>query len=139
MENKVSPIAPYNPLINKYLPHPLSYDYIFQSKGLEKHIEKRHPDCLPYFQFIPYTVSSPDYVGINPNEPGVSFELVKVVDKNIQIEIKLDSKNDYLYVATLYTITDGKLQHGIKNGRLKKLTIYELSITIYHTIIMIRQ
>ena len=50
-----------------------------------------------------------------------SFELVKVFDKNIQIGIKLDVKDDYLYVATLHSITNGKLQHGIENGRLKKV------------------
>ena len=40
--------------------------------------------------------------------------------ENVQIGIKLDVKENYLYVATLHTITDGKLRHGINNGRLKK-------------------
>ena len=29
-------------------------------------------------------------------------------------------KENYLYIATLHTITNGKLKHGIANGRLKK-------------------
>ncbi|MCB5923323.1 hypothetical protein LK514_08895 [Faecalicatena fissicatena] len=95
-------------------------DLIYQSFGLEKHIEKRHPECLPYLRFISSIISSPDYIGVNPNESGDSFELVKIFSENVQIGIKLDMKENYLYVATLHTITNGKLKHGIDNGRLKK-------------------
>lgn len=42
------------------------------------------------------------------------------MSENVQIGIKLDVTADYLYIATLHTITSGKLQHRIKNGRLKK-------------------
>lgn len=105
---------------NKYLPFTFTQDYIYESVGLKKHIEKRHPECLPYLPMIPDIIDSPDYIGVNPNETVQSFELVKVLHENIQIGIKLDVKKNYLYVATLYTITEGKLQHGIRNGRLKK-------------------
>ena len=84
------------------------------------HIEKRHPECLPYLSFLSSIIESPDYIGVNPNEKGTSFELVKIMSENVQIGIKLDVTEDYLYVATLHTITSGKLQHGIENGRLKK-------------------
>jgi hypothetical protein len=50
----------------------------------------------------------------------MSFELVKCISENVQIGIKLDAKDNYLYVATLHTITNSKLKHGIQNGRLKK-------------------
>lgn len=73
------------------------------------------------YQLIPSIISQPDYIGINPNEPNISFELVKVLSDNIQIGIKLDSKDNYLYVATLHTITKSKLQQSISNGRLKKI------------------
>lgn len=46
--------------------------------------------------------------------------LVKIFDNNIQIGIKLDMNSNYLYIATLHSITDSKLNHGIKNGRLIK-------------------
>ncbi len=105
---------------NKYLPFTFTQDYIYESVGLKKHIEKRHPECLPYLPMIPDIIDSPDYIGVNPNETVQSFELVKVLHENIQIGIKLDVKKNYLYIATLYTITEGKLQHGIRNGRLKK-------------------
>lgn len=120
MKPKIFIAAPFNPQFNKYLPIPLKQDFIYQSEGLQKHIEKRHPECLPYLSFLSSIVEAPDYIGVNPNEKGTSFELVKIMSENVQIGIKLDVSADYLYIATLHTITSGKLQHGIKNGRLKK-------------------
>lgn len=120
MNHKVFSIAKYNKNFNNYLPKNIEQEDIYQSFGLVKHIEKRHPECVSYLPLIPYIISAPDYIGVNPNENGTSFELVKIIDSNVQIGIKLDSTDDYLYVATLHTITDSKLQHGIQNGRLKK-------------------
>lgn len=120
MNNKIFPVAFYNRLFNEYLPTSFEHDKIYQSYGLQKHIEKRHPECLPYMRFISSIINSPDYIGVNPNESGSSFELVKIFSENVQIGIKLDVKENYLYVATLHTITEGKLKHGIKNGRLRK-------------------
>ena len=94
---------------------------IYQSEGLFKHIEKRHPDCLPYIDKIPEIISNPDFGGVNPREKNASCELVKIFDDNIQIGIKLDTKNGYLYVATLHTITQAKLEKHIAIERLKPL------------------
>jgi hypothetical protein len=80
---------------------------------------------MEYLQYLPFIIEHPDYIGINPNESGTSFELVKVFDRNIQIGIKPDVKEDYLYVAALHTITSGKLKHGVENGRLKRFDIVE--------------
>lgn len=121
MKPKIFPVAHFNKKLNKYLPYSLEYEFIYQSVGLEKHILKRHPDCLEYLQHLEFIIAQPDYIGVNPNEPGISFELVKVFDKNVQIGIKLDVKDNYLFVATLHTITAGKLQHGLENGRLRKI------------------
>ena len=120
MKDNIFPVAPFNRLINKFLNLDLEYDFIYQSSGLEKHILKRHPECTEYLQYLSLIINQPDYIGVNPNETGTSFELVKIFDKNIQIGIKLDIKEDYLYVATLHSITNGKLRHGLENGRLKK-------------------
>ncbi|MFR5030110.1 hypothetical protein [Blautia hansenii] len=114
------PVASYNKEFHNYLPIHFNQDVIYQSCGPEKHIKKRHPECLPYLKFISSIISSPDYIGVNPNEIGDSFELVKRFHDNIQIGIKLDMKENYLYVSTLHTITNGKLKHGIANVRLKK-------------------
>lgn len=120
MNNNIIPIAKYNKIFDNYLPSPIKHNVIYKSNGLEKHISKRHPDCIKYITLIPLIIASPDYIGVNPNETGTSFELVKSLDNHVQIGIKLDCSKDYLYVATLHTITDSKLNHGIKNGRLKK-------------------
>lgn len=121
MNKKIFPITSYDKKLNSYLPFTLEHDYVYQSYGLKKHIQKRHPECIEYLAYLPFILNHPDYIGINPNESGTSFELIKVFDKNIQIGIKLDVRDDYLYVATLHSITDSKLKHGLNNGRLKKI------------------
>lgn len=120
MDKKLIAVGPYNKSFNSYLPYEIEYPAIYQSEGLKKHILKRHPNCMQYIDLIPQIISSPDYIGVNPNEQGTSFELVKCISDNVQVGIKLDAKENYLYVATLHTITDSKLKHGIQNGRLKK-------------------
>lgn len=120
--NKLVLVGEYHKTFNNYLPYVIGNIPIYQSTGLAKHILKRHPDCLKYVDMIPSIISSPDYIGINPNELGKSFELIKVLQHNIQIGIKLDAADNYFYVATLHTITEAKLRHGLSNGRLKKLT-----------------
>ena len=47
-------------------------------------------------------------------------ELVKAFEDNIQIGIKLDTTNNYLYVATLFDINSSKIQRRLNSGRLKK-------------------
>ena len=121
MADKLIPIAKFNKKFNQYLPYSFNQDYIYQSQRLIKHIANRHPECLPYLNCIASIIAAPDYIGVNPRETNASFELVKVMANNVQIGIKLDIKHNYLYIATLHTITNGKLQHGIANGRLKKI------------------
>ena len=118
--DKVFQLCEYNSAFDAYMPHPLNKDYIYQSEGLRIHIEKRHPEALNYFGRISEIIESPDYIGINPKEKNPSFELIKVFDDNIQIGIKLDTENDYLFVATLHPVTTSKIQHRLKSGRLKK-------------------
>lgn len=124
MGNQLTAVGYFNESFNSYLPYEIKHSAIYQSAGLKKHILKRHPDCMQYFDLIPQIISFPDYIGVNPNEQNISFELVKCISENVQIGIKLDAKENYLYVATLHTITDAKLKHGIQNGRLKKIDKY---------------
>lgn len=91
---------------------------IMQSSGLQTHLQKRHPNDLQYFSQVSAILSSPDYVGVNPNEPGTSFEVVKVLADNVRVGVKIDVSNEYFYVSTLFSITTGKLQHNIANNRL---------------------
>ena len=105
--------------IYSQLPDTLSNYTIYQSNGLMKHIEKRHPDCISYLNNISDIIKNPDYIGVSPNETVPSFELVKKLNNNILVGIKLDKKDNYFYVATLHTITTAKLNRRIANGRLK--------------------
>ncbi len=121
MNHSIFKISSFSPEWKTYLPFELNYDSVYQSAGLAKHIEKRHPECLAYLPYVSSILASPDYIGVNPNEPGKSFELVKTFDNAVQIGIKLDTKNNYLYVATLHTITQSKLQRNVESGRLKRI------------------
>lgn len=106
----------YNELLDIELPQ---YD-IYVSEGLKKHIRIRHRECLQYIESIEDIIKSPDYVGKNPREPN-SIELVKIYDNNIQIRIKLDISNEYLYVATLFDVKQAKIDRRLYSGRLKKI------------------
>lgn len=90
---------------------------IYQSTGLIAHVKKRHPSDVDKLRYIPEIISNPDFIGKSPKEPS-SIELVKIMDGNIKVCIKLDARNSYFYVATLFEITTGKLESMIKSGRL---------------------
>ena len=91
---------------------------IFQSAGLEVHIRKHHPNIVHEMGQIPAILSAPDYVGQNPKETN-SIEVVKRLSTNLMVCVKLDLVRGYLYVASLYDITDAKLEKRLKTGRLK--------------------
>lgn len=116
--DNIFPVGMFNPLFNKLLNTSLPCGEIYQSHGLYKHILNRHPDCLNYLSSIPDIIKHPDYVGVNPREPH-SIELVKKYDSNILIGIKLDLNENYLYVASLYSISDIKISRRLYGGRLK--------------------
>ena len=91
---------------------------IFQSAGLYKHIIKRHPNELGNIEHIPSIIASPDYIGKNPKEKN-SVELVKKINNNVQVCIKLDTDRDYLYVSSVYEISESKVKNRLESGRLK--------------------
>lgn len=92
---------------------------IYQSEGLYAHILKRHPDCIPYIEIIPRIIAEPDYIGHSAKEPQ-SVELVKRITGNLMVCIKLDTKRNYLYVASLFEISDAKIKNRLESGRLIK-------------------
>ena len=106
----------YNSLLNITLP----CAPIYVSDGLSTHmINHNHSNCLDYIDKIPEIISDPDYIGKNPKEPN-SLELVKIYEDNVQIGIKLDMSRNYLYVATLFDINQGKISRRLNSGRLKR-------------------
>lgn len=91
---------------------------IYRSKGLPAHlIKKKHFNCLKHIDDIPDIINDPDYIGVNPNEDGKTIELIKVLDKNILVGIKLDVDKDYLYIATMHDVQESKLQRRLYSGR----------------------
>jgi hypothetical protein len=94
---------------------------IYRSIGLSVHLRKRkHTDCLKFLDDIPCIIQNPDFVGVNPNEIGDTIEIVKVLDKNVLVGIKLDKNGDYYYVSTMFAVQESKLQRRLHSGRLKK-------------------
>ena len=92
---------------------------ILQSAGLYAHVKKRHPDELDNLDYVSLIISEPDYIGSHPTE-SANIELVKVLEKNVMVCVKLDVKEMYPYVASVFTISEGKLKNRIASGRLKK-------------------
>ena len=120
MNEELIPVGEYRESFNKQLDISLPTGIIYRSSRLINHIQRRHPDFVGYIDKLPEILLNPDYIGKNPKEPD-SMELVKEFSDNILVAIKLDVKNNYLYVASLYNISDGKLHNRIHSGRLKKL------------------
>jgi len=90
---------------------------IFIYPGAIRHIKNRHPaEFKKYFHKIPEIISTPDYVGVHPNEPN-SVEFVKVLEDDVLVAIKL-SPDGYLFLSSMYVLTPAKVPKRLKNGRL---------------------
>lgn len=108
-------VARFNTLTGQALP----CGPIYQSSGLQKHVKKHQKEKATIMSDIPTVIQQPDYIGCNPKEPD-SIELVKKFGENVMVCVKLDSKNGYLYVASVYTVSESKLNNRLNSGRLKK-------------------
>ena len=117
-------VGKYNTDLNDILNINIGELEIYRSKGLPTHMVKRkHYNCLKYIDYIPEILSDPDYAGINPNEKGMSLELVKRYSDNVLIGIKLDTDGEYLYISTMHDIQEAKIQRRLFSGRLKQITV----------------
>ena len=92
---------------------------IYQSRGLETHVKRHHASEIDLINHIPTVIKNPEYIGKHPTEPN-SIELIKQIDKNAMVCIKLDIKENYLYVASVFSISSGKLNNRLNSGRLQK-------------------
>jgi len=114
-------VGEYCQLFNDITGANLPLRKIYRSQGLSAHLIKRkHFDCLKHIDNIKDIIESPDYIGINPNEHEETIELIKKYDKNVLIGIKLDTSENYLYVSSMYTVQDSKLNRRLFSGRIKK-------------------
>ena len=115
-------VGKYNEEFNKQLNINLPINEIYQSDGLVKHISKRHPGFEKYMSDIPDIIANPDYIGTNPKEKD-SIELIKILDDNILVAVKLDKNDNRLFVASLYNISSSKLKNRLNSGRIKKFRL----------------
>lgn len=118
IEKDLVPVGTYVQRFNDLTGQNLPCSTIYQSSGLAVHVKKRHPDELDNISHIPNIVSDPDYIGKHPKESD-SIELVKRLDKNVMVCVKLDQREGYLYVASVFSISGSKLQNRLNSGRLK--------------------
>jgi hypothetical protein len=117
-------VGKYNPRFNEILGLNIEELEIFRSKGLPSHMVKRkHYKCLKYIDYIPDIIAEPDYIGVNPNEDGMSIELIKCYADNVMIGIKLDTDGKYLYVSTMHDVQESKIHRRLHSGRIKEFSI----------------
>lgn len=97
-------------------------EILFSKNGLRKHLLKReHYNSLKYFNEIEKIIMNPDYVGSNPREKEISIEYVKCYEDNVLVAVKLNRKKSVFYIASMYIISEYKLENRIKSGRLIKI------------------
>ena len=120
-KDKFIEVGEFDQKINNLIGSNMPLQKIYRSKGLPAHLIKRkHFYCLKHIDDIPDIIKKPDYIGINPNESDNTIELIKVLDKNILVGIKLNINENYLYVSTMYDIQEAKLIRRLHSGRLIK-------------------
>ncbi|MBQ6056872.1 MAG: hypothetical protein IJJ70_07970 [Treponema sp.] len=97
---------------------------IYRSKGLLAHIlKRRHYKAAKYLDYIPEIINAPDYAGVYDGQ----IELVKIFKDNIFLSIKLDEAKNIYFVATLFDVSESKIEAYCRSGRLKKLDNNTLS------------
>ena len=111
-------VGQYTDRFNQLTGQNLPIGDIYQSDGLALHVQKRHPNEVNNLSHVSSVIKSPDYVGHNPKEPN-SIEIVKKISDNVMVCVKLDQTENYLYVASVYNITEAKLQKRLQSNRLK--------------------
>ena len=86
------------------------------STGLEKHLIKRkHFDVIDCLDNLEEILAEPDYIGLGE---GAAVMFVKTLENNVTTVIKLNGDEENFYVATMYSISDYKLERRILSNAL---------------------
>lgn len=101
---------------------------VYASPGVIKHIKKRHGKQLTkkikdnIIEIVEKIIKEPDYFGISNKKNLVkSIELIKSIDNiELLLGLEIDAADEYIYVATLYPITIGKLNSKLFKGNIVK-------------------
>lgn len=93
---------------------------VYMPPGVLKHLQRRGhwDDFLQYYPDIPHIISTPDYAGQNPKEPG-TIELYKIMSDHVLLAIKMNP-NTGLFLGSFYTLDNGasKIQKRLRTGRI---------------------
>lgn len=100
---------------------------IYASDGAIKHIKKRHGNHLNkkvienLFDYMKEIIDSPDYIGVfKEQDDWIRVEFIKKFDSYILIGIDIREKVDYIYVSTMYPISERKIYNKLYSGKLLK-------------------
>ena len=106
---------------------------VYASPGVIRHIKKRHGKQLTkkvkenIIETIEIIMKNPDYFGLDyMGGNGGSLELVKKIDNILLLGLDVDLEDKYIYVATIYPITESKLNARIHSGRLIAVEEFEI-------------
>ena len=98
---------------------------IYASPGVLKHIIKRHGRQFDkrtrtgIFEWMKKIIDDPDYIGIYKNDEGqTAIEFIKKAYTNLLLGVEVDEEKQYIYVTTMYPITDRKIENRIYSGKL---------------------
>lgn len=98
---------------------------IYASQGVIRHIKKKHGKHLGrrisnnIIEYMKEIIDKPDYIGVYKlTNSGVYIEIIKKAEPNILIGIDINKEIDYIYVSTMYPITDGKIERRLFSGKL---------------------
>lgn len=98
---------------------------IYASPGVLKHIMKRHGKQLDrktkasILDWMKKILDDPDYIGIYKNGEGqTAVEFIKMVYTNLLLGVEVDEEKEYIYVTTMYPITDKKIENRVYSGKL---------------------
>ena len=98
---------------------------IYASPGVLKHIIKRHGRQFDkrtrtgILEWMKKSLDDPDYIGIYKNDEGqTAIEFIKKAYTNLLLGVEVDEEKQYIYVTTMYPITDRKIENRIYSGKL---------------------
>lgn len=98
---------------------------IYASPGVLKLIIKRHGRQFDkrtrtgILEWMKKILDDPDYIGIYKNDEGqTAIEFIKKAYTNLLLGVEVDEEKQYIYVTTMYPITDRKIENRIYSGKL---------------------
>lgn len=98
---------------------------IYASPGVIKHIKKNHSRQFLFksdndiIDLMRKVADDPSYIGIRYKDSDViSLEFIKKIDRYILLGIEIDINSNYIYVCTMYPITEEKLNSRMISGKI---------------------